>query len=486
LNGAGDRGDPRRGLRRRASLVVDLLRAEGAAAVADRALDHWAEGRRRRQFEAEDLAKLPAVPVLGVTAAPPVPWLGGVPAQLGVRMREEERLGDTALLYPECGGQRLEVVAAGRRVATDLSGTATFDPDHAALALSGEPYDGQKPLGEEGGTEAASWTALVMRAADVVRARLVHVEGAAGLPLDGLVALARRRPLVLALHDFALCCPRANLYDESRGASCGCCADAATCQATLAASGHPGAAYALRWRERGAELVAACRCVIYPSQFLLDAHLRLFGNAGADARVIAPGIEGARMEPWRWPWTPRSAAPTIAFLGGGAAHKGSLLLAAVIREWLRRGLQPLRWQVLGGGRPEQLRALRKMPGVRVRGYYRHGSLGGLLRARRVELALLLPQVPESFSLILSECLAAGVPVMALAQGALAERLAASGGHLLPEGAGAGEIVAALQEWVVGGLAVPAPPPPMPSSRDAAAAFARLYDELSRHEPPATE
>jgi glycosyltransferase involved in cell wall biosynthesis len=44
--------------------------------------------------------------------------------------------------------------------------------------------------------------------------------------------------------------------------------------------------------------------------------------------------------------------------------------------------------------------------------------------------VLLPRVPETFSLALSEAWAAGVPVVAAAQGALVERLAAGGGVLL--------------------------------------------------------
>ena len=452
MNGAGNERGPVHRLRRSAALLAELLRAEGPKSVVDRARDHWSAARRRRRFHATELAALPAVPVLRVAAAPPVPWLGGVPAQLGALMHQQERHRDTALLYPWRAGMRLEVAADGCRFAAHL-----------------------------GDVDGASWAAGIGRAADAVRARLVHVEGAAGLPLDGLAALAHQRAVVLSLHDFALFCPRPNLYDERRGAPCGYCADGAICQATLAASGHPGAAHALHWRERGGALLLACRCVVYPSSFLLAAHRRLFGSAGAEPRVIAPGIEQPRLSPWRWPWTVRSPVPRVAFLGGGGAHKGSLLLAAVIAEWERRGLPRVRWEVLGGGGAEQLRALRGRRGVRVRGYYRHGSLGGLLRAHRVELALLLPQVPESFSLSLSECLAAGVPVMALAQGALGERLAAGGGYLLPHSAGAEQVVTVLHDWIAGRLAMPAPPPPMPTSGAAAATFARLFDELGRGE-----
>src|SRR6202035_736868 len=77
-------------------------------------------------------------------------------------------------------------------------------------------------------------------------------------------------------------------------------------------------------------------------------------------------------------------------------------------------------------------------GMRIRGYYRAGSLPRLLRRDGVDLALLLSIVPESYSLVLSECRAAGVPVVAFDHGAVADRIRAEGGGLLvaPEEGGA--------------------------------------------------
>ncbi|HXT21969.1 MAG TPA: glycosyltransferase, partial [Thermoanaerobaculia bacterium] len=384
--------------------------------------------------------------------------LGGVPAQLGALVRQQERHRPVALLYPWRDGLRLEAAAGGERKAAQV-------PLGASSAGAGADSEG------------ADWAAAVERAAAAVGAELVHVEGAAGLPLAGLAALAARRPLVLSLHDFALFCPRPNLYDERRGAPCGYCADAATCHATLVAAGHPAAERAWGWREHGRALLAACRAVVYPSEFLRRAHEQLFGVTGARTAVIPPGIEQARLAPWRWPWTPRSSPPRLAFLGGGGAHKGARLLVEVVEEWRRRGLPPIDWEVLGGGGPEQLRALRRLPGVHVRGYYRHGSLGRWLRAQGIELVLQLPQVPESFSLSLSECLAAGVPVMAIGQGAVADRLAEAGGLLLPAGVDAAGLLDALEEWRSGRLPNPPPPPPVPTSAGAAVSYGRLFDEL---------
>ena len=47
---------------------------------------------------------------------------------------------------------------------------------------------------------------------------------------------------------------------------------------------------------------------------------------------------------------------------------------------------------------------------------------GLARASAIDVGLLLPIWPETFSLTLSELLGAGIPVIAARQGALADRL----------------------------------------------------------------
>src|SRR5581483_3788649 len=131
---------------------------------------------------------------------------------------------------------------------------------------------------------------------------------------------------------------------------------------------------------------------------------------------------GDERKPQIWPATPRSRPPVVAFVGGGAPHKGAALFHDVVAACARAGIAPIRWQVFGGGGPSQLLAISRLPGVRVRGYYRHGSLVRGLRRQRVQLTLLLSRFPESYSLVISESFVAGVPVMALGQGAMAPRL----------------------------------------------------------------
>ena len=162
---------------------------------------------------------------------------------------------------------------------------------------------------------------------------------------------------------------------------------------------------------------------MFPSRFLRDRLRALL--AWPDDRPVAivePGID----PPPSMPQSPRRATE-VAILGGGADHKGGQRLARLPAILAAHGLSVT---VYGGNGQHHLAAIRGVDRVLVRGYYRAGSLPALLAQQGASVAVLLPRVPESFSLALSEAWAAGVPVVAAGQGALAERLDAGGGIVL--------------------------------------------------------
>jgi glycosyltransferase involved in cell wall biosynthesis len=448
--------------------VLRVLRGEGVRSAWRRALDHAAAARNRRAYRPVPLAELPPVPVLEVTATAPLPWLGGVPAQLAARRAAG---GDDrrALLYPWQGHLRLEVDAGGKRLV-------------ARLPAAGEP--GAAVLVAVPGVLAA------------LGARLLHVEGAAGLAPDALAALAESYPTVLALHDFALLCPRPHLYDPQRGESCGGCADAAECDRRNPAVAGASASAVMAAAERRSAarvLVVAATCCVFPSRFLRDEHHRLLGPLETGGgRVLAPGIAGdgdgdaAPSFSWRGS-AARPRLPRVAFLGGGAPHKGAALFAGLAGEWARRGLPRVAWQVFGGGAPAEMRALRRLGDVRVHGYYRFGTLPKVL-AHGADLALVLSLVPETYSLAVSESLAAGVPVLALDRGALGERLASGGGLLVPPPSGIGGLVDGILAWMRGAT-IPPPATPPATAAHTAAAWQSLHAELlaaSTSSPTATD
>lgn len=357
-----------------------MLRTEGLLAFRDRTLDRIAEARRRRSFSPAPPGWRPSpVPVLTISPTPPAPRLGGVQTYL---LRKLDR--DTALLYPERDGWRLEV--QGRSL--------TFPGIEDAVQLVG--------------------------------AERVHVEGLAGLSPRSL----RFPNLTIALHDFAAFCPRPHLLEKPALRFCWYSRDLARCGKCLRQDWDVDDAFQAERRAEFAELLASASELIFPSDFLRRTYNELFPGLPLERqKIVEPGQATAG---------PMGKRPVrhVAMVGGVQPHKGALVFEEVVRL-----LPNLRFSAYGGGDPELLVRLRRL-GVRVRGYYRHGTLPDLLRRDRVDLALLLSIVPESYSLVLDECVAAGVPVVAFDLGAVADRLPRLGaGTLVPLQVGAAGIAA---------------------------------------------
>jgi glycosyltransferase involved in cell wall biosynthesis len=215
----------------------------------------------------------------------------------------------------------------------------------------------------------------------------------------------------------------------------------------------------------------------------------LFDNGG-QVTVIAPAGPRPPAElPQRGRrWTPRRPLH-VAWVGSVLPHKGALVFEAAVR-LLAGAAEGPRFTAYGGGEAQILRRWRHLPGLRVRGYYRAGSLAALLRRDGVDLALLLSVVPETYSLALDECLAAGVAALAFDHGALGERLGSGAGLLLdaqladdPQGAGVA-LAATLRDLQAGRLALPAPPPGPPRQPGVTAeAWLHLYRQLAINFPP---
>ncbi|MBW8877098.1 MAG: glycosyltransferase [Acidobacteria bacterium] len=418
-----------------------VLRAEGLPALRDRLSDRWREHSRRLSFHAAGgPLDLPASPVLNLLSTAPTPRLGGLQAQLLHRLESEAEHRPLALLYPEPGTWRLEVAAAGRRLSLTLAGAAPPSP----VALADLAFE-----------------QAVVRAAGEVGARALHVEGLAALPLTSLLALHRQGlALVLSVHDFSLFCPRPHLLESPELRFCGYSRNRERCARCLAVDWPVPPGFQEERRQLARELLIAAAAVVYPSDFLRQRHLELFPGLPAErhrvvepASPVAPAVAGAALA-----GVPAGAGERpvrhVAYVGAFLPHKGALVFEEVIRRLPSAVLPELRWSAYGGGDPELLLRLRRLPRVRVRGYYRSGSLVDRLRQEGVDLALLLSIVPESYSLALSECLAAGVPVVAFDHGAIAERLRRHGGGLLVEPAAGAQGIAAAVAARVNGLRIP--------------------------------
>lgn len=426
---------------RKASLAWSLVRAEGLRGLAERLADRRDErGWRAGEHEVLPEDAVPAgaeVPVLDVLSTPLSPRWGGVPTQLGARLGEERKLRSTALLAPDAGRWTLRTACG---------------PELRRVRLAGL-QDGTDPAWLGIGAVSAVHEAMRLTGAAVV-----NVEGAAGWSPEALVTLAGPgRRVVLSLHDFALFCPRPNLVEMPQGRFCGYSRDPERCRACLSATWSLPAGFVSGWRAASEELLSSVDAVVYPSDFLRRRHRELFpGARPRRERVIAPAPPAAvaastTPAPRR---AERGAPVHVAFVGAYRPHKGAAVFEELLRRESRRAGTRAKWSILGSGDPALLVRARRLGG-RVLGHYRAGSLASRLRQEEVDVALLLSIWPEAFGLTLSECRAAGVPVLAFAHGAIAERVEAGGGGVLvPPGEGAEGVATALANLLSGRLVVP--------------------------------
>ncbi len=436
---------------RSARLARDLFRAEGFRGLTERLADRFEALRERMQERtvtpaklAEALAPGGGAPVLDVLATPLAPRFGGVPVQLAARLPEERRFRTTALLSPEGGRWTLRVSVGGERLRSRLG---RFVPESDPSRSLGAALES---VGEVAG---------------LVSARIVNFEGVAGWTPSMLRSFARGfrggRGVVLSLHDFGLFGPRPNLLEEPFGRFCGYSRDAERCGACLASTWGLPVGFIEEWRKASAELLPIVAAVVYPSEFLRRQHGELFpGSTPRLESIVAPPAPGVECQeeprPPRRRWRGRGDAGPIrvAFVGAYRPHKGALVFEELLRKDADRAARTVRWSILGSGDPALLLEARRL-GARVVGHYRAGGLVRRLLNEEIDLALLPALWPETYALTLSECRAAGVPVIAFALGAIAERVRAEGGGILvPPGDGAAGFAQAVEKVRTGVLEIP--------------------------------
>ena len=377
------------------TLTLQMLRDEGPRAVWNRVLDLREERRRLRGLTelAEKGGRLSIdfepPPVLNVSPLPPSPKRGGAQIQMLDRLAEEKNLRSVALAYPRNGIWWLEIWTA--------SNSGIFR------------------LGSEG-----SDVDLIERAAGLAGASIIHIENLCGLPLSLVKDLKDRGLLtVLSIHDFTLFCRKPHLIERATGEFCEYCQDHRRCERCLDDIDPERSTGQDEYQRAGAEAYESAKLVIYPSHFLQRQYQALFPNLRDSEmeKVIAPAT-----------WRQASLAgrsggrPRMAFVGGVYLHKGGALIAPTMK-LVREKIPEAEGFVYGNGESSLFRRLKRTRGVRIRGYYRRGTLPTLLERDRISVAVLPSISPEAYSLVVDECLSAGVPVIAFDHGAPADRLA---------------------------------------------------------------
>lgn len=159
--------------------------------------------------------------------------------------------------------------------------------------------------------------------------------------------------------------------------------------------------------------------VVTVSEFSRAELEEMLGLERDRVSVVAGGVD-ARFDPDADPGPARRAhdlhRPYVLCVASRVARKNLAALAPAARRLGEVGVDLV---VAGGGRP-QLRAEPPVPGVRALGLVDDAHLPGLYAGAR---AFVLPSRYEGFGLTCLEAMAAGVPVVAAAAGALPETCA---------------------------------------------------------------
>jgi GT2 family glycosyltransferase/glycosyltransferase involved in cell wall biosynthesis len=242
-----------------------------------------------------------------------------------------------------------------------------------------------------------------------------------------LPQLARRAgaAVVLSLHSLESLCADFTLVPPPQDRPCGrvragADADCARCLAPRMTQrrGAPVAPIDLYLASRHQfwrRALDSADAIVAPSRFVRDRVVAAFG-AGLAARieVVAHGLPG---RPAATP--PVRSDPTrlvVGFLGGGAMIKGA---ATVLRMAASVAGTGIVFRIFGVADFDAFPA--ELPAnVVLDGPFAGDELGALLGG--LDVVVMPSVVEETFSLLLSECRAAGVPVVASAHGAFPERI----------------------------------------------------------------
>jgi len=434
------------------ALALSVLRSEGLRATVNRVLDRAEETRRvraLRQLTHGDVCavtQLDPPPVLNLSPIPLSPRRGGSQIQMLDRLEREKTLRPVAVAYPKNGALAVEVWTKEVLGIFSLDMTSGVGP-------------------------------AVAEAARLLATTTVHIENLHGFPFELIDSLEDQGfRTVLSIHDFTLFCRQPHLIESTTSRFCEYSRDLDRCRACLGDSDERPLTSQTEYRESAAQALGRASAVVYPSRFLRRTHRELFPepNRSAIEEVISPATSGPEQ-----PINKEANPAIIGFVGGFSTHKGGALIRPIM-DRITAEVPRIRAFVYGNGEDRFAREIRSSGRVRVRGYYRQGALPSLLTRDRVGVAVLPSIWPEAYALVVDECVASGVPVVAFDLGAVGERLTSWGaGRLAPLEGGSDGLARAILDCISDPPDVPRTViDQLPHPEDAARQHLALYQRLS--------
>jgi glycosyltransferase involved in cell wall biosynthesis len=337
---------------------------------------------------------------------------GGTEKYVAALVRSMEAEFDSSVLYPVPSGFILRAmwIVAGERVEREflLPGAA----NHVT-----EMYD-------EIAREA------LVAALDLFEFDAVHVHNLIGFSLAPLDALGDfPGPVVCSVHDLFLACPNFSLlYKKSD--PCGIPSDLSVCGKCiedLAAAPMPGSppipnisiGYLNEFRATTARFIDAVDHWVFASQSAVDYFLRVYEVDAVRIEIIE---HGSVIQLGRRPEKPdeqliRDEPLRVAFVGMGWSKKGLDVVNDLAEAFRDSSIELHHFgELVQAASPE----------VHAHGPYDNEFLPDLLHRAGIQVVLLPGPYAETYGIVMSEALAAGVPVIGASYGALGERIRTNG------------------------------------------------------------
>jgi GT2 family glycosyltransferase/glycosyltransferase involved in cell wall biosynthesis len=276
---------------------------------------------------------------------------------------------------------------------------------------------------------------LIGSLVDAFNVELVHIHHLFNLPISIWRTFAEQRiPYVLTCHDYYCVCPSHNLIDSSTQRSCDHCFEESksktVCVTPLLRSVPVQGSVETFLEEHRREFAGAiehAEYVVFPSAAAKEIVGRAYELRKKSAIVIEHGYDKRTR---RIPKVSAGAGGMlrVAFIGAiSNPIKGAenhLKLISILRN-----IESIEWHFFGdveaGAYAQRLLSTGIEKRLFFHGAYERDTICGDLIDARIDLVVLLPTWPETFSFTLSEALCAGKPVIVADSGAPGERIRAT-------------------------------------------------------------
>ena len=339
--------------------------------------------------------------------------LGGTEKFLNALMEALEDECDFSVLYP---------VQSGFVLQTRWK-TAGGDPLVERFLLPGGP----RPVTQVRDEFAA---AAVVMALDMFDFDAVHVHNLIGLSTSPLSVLAQfDGPVLCSVHDLFLACPNFSLLYRNVE-PCGIPDDLSVCDRcleTVATSPLPGSPlidnlsrdYLIDFRTAVRANLASVDHWVFATRSAADTFMRVYEPEPSRMRVIEHGsvIRLGRRTPEPDPALIYGEPLRVAFVGLGWAKKGLDAVNELADTFRDSSIEIHHFGELKQPASFELHA---------HGPYDNEFLPELLQRTGVQIVLLPGPYAETFGIVMTEALVAGLPVIGTTYGALGERIRATG------------------------------------------------------------